>query len=99
MIVGSEIADKSSMDGLENNTEESNAMKRIIRERNPESKFGMDSKKTDQSFRDIYEDINTEHDKCSIALGGEMLENEYQDMHDSITPTANNEMVHMYQHQ
>ena len=31
IIVRSEIADKSSMDGLENNAEESNATKRIIR--------------------------------------------------------------------
>ena len=95
IIVRSEIADKSSMDGLENNAEESNAMKRIIRERNPESKLGMDSKETDQSFRDIYENINTEHDKCSVALGGEMLGNEYQYMHDSIAPTANNDDSHV----
>ena len=70
-------------------------MKRIIRERNPESKFGMNSKKADQSFRDIYDDFNTEHDKCSIALGGEMSENKYQDMHDLIAPTAKNDVPHV----
>ena len=34
IIVRSEIADKSSMDGLENNAEESDATKRVIRKRN-----------------------------------------------------------------
>ena len=76
IIVRSEIADKSSMDGLENNAVESNATKRIIRERNPESKLGMNSKKADQNFRDNHDDINNEHDKCFEALGGEMLGNE-----------------------
>ena len=76
MDVGSEIANGSSMDGLKNKVNKSNAIKQIIRERNPESEFGMNSKKADQNFRDNYDDINNEHDKCFEALGGEMLGNE-----------------------
>ena len=83
------------MYGLENNAEESDATKRVIRKRNPDSKLGVEPKKTDQSLRDGYENINTEHDKCSIALGGEILGNEYQDMHDSIAPTTNNDDSHV----
>ena len=82
------------MDGLENNVKKSNAMKQIIRERNPESKFGMNSKEVYQDSRNNYDDINTGHDKCFIALGKEMSRNEYQDIHDLIASTANDNVPH-----
>ena len=89
-----ETEDKSSMDELENNMKESNKMKQIMRKRNPESKFGMNSKEVDQSSRNNYDDINTGRDKCFIALGREMSGNEYQDIHDIIASTANDNVPH-----
>ena len=61
---------------------------------NPDSKLGVEQKKTDQSLRNGYENINTEDDKCSITIGGKILGKEYRDRHDSIAPKTNNDESH-----
>ena len=61
---------------------------------NPDSKLGVEPKKTDQNLRNGYENINTEGDKCSITIGGEILRKEYRDRHDSIDPKTNNNVSH-----
>ena len=90
-LVGSERSDKSLMDGLEKKADKSNIANHGIKEGNPDSKLRVNPKETNQSLRDSCKNINTEHDKCSVALEGKMLGNGYQNIHDSIAPTDNND--------
>ena len=79
-----EAADKSAMDELENYVKESNTMRQIIRKRDPESKFGINSKEVDQGSSNNYNDIHTGHDKYFVTVGREISEKGYQDTHDLI---------------
>ena len=95
--VGSEIVEKSSMDGMNESVKNSHVMQEPISKRDPESNFQISLEEVDQDSEDKSDDeldINTGIDKCFSALEKEISKDECQEVPDSNASTSEDIIPH-----
>jgi len=95
--VGSEIAEKSPMDGMDESVKNAHIVQEPISKRDPESNSHISLEEVDQGSEDNSDDeldINAGLDKCFSALEKEISKDECQEVPDSNASTSEDNIRH-----